>query len=92
MEAALWAAESGADALGFIMAKSSKRYVEPQLVREITRQLPPYIARIGVFVNTLPTDLKDLAEFCGFTGFQLHGEKPVFLSTEGKPALIILDN
>lgn len=75
LEAALWAAEAGADALGFIMAKSSKRYVEPMLVREITKQLPPYIARIGVFVNTPPTELKDLVEFCGFTGFQLHGDE-----------------
>lgn len=75
LEAAFWAAEAGANALGFIMAKSSKRYVEPQLVREITRQLPPYIARIGVFVNTPPTELKDLVEFCGFTGFQLHGDE-----------------
>jgi phosphoribosylanthranilate isomerase len=75
LEAALWAAEAGADALGFIMAKSSKRYVEPQLVREITKHLPPYIARIGVFVDTPPAELKDLLDFCGFTGFQLHGDE-----------------
>ncbi len=35
LEAALWAAEAGADALGFIMAPASKRYLEPQPVREI---------------------------------------------------------
>jgi phosphoribosylanthranilate isomerase len=75
LEAALWAAESGADALGFIMAPSSKRYIEPQLVRGIAKQLPPYIARIGVFVNTPPAEVKDLIGFCGFTGFQLHGDE-----------------
>jgi Phosphoribosylanthranilate isomerase len=75
LETALWAAEAGADALGFIMAKSSKRYIEPQLVREITKQLPPYIARIGVFVNTPPAEVKDLIDVCGFTGFQLHGDE-----------------
>ncbi|MHB8124123.1 MAG: phosphoribosylanthranilate isomerase [Desulfitobacteriaceae bacterium] len=75
LEEALWAAEAGADALGFVLVPSSKRYVEPQLVREITAQLPPYIARIGVFVNTLPTEVKELAELCGLTGIQLHGDE-----------------
>ncbi len=75
LEAALWAAEAGADALGFIMAPASKRYLEPQPVREIIKQLPPYIARIGVFVNTPPVEVKNLIDFCGFTGFQLHGDE-----------------
>lgn len=75
LEAALWAAEAGADALGFILVPASKRYVEPLLIREITAQLPPYIARIGVFVNTPPPEVKELAEFCGLTGIQLHGEE-----------------
>ncbi len=75
LEEALWAAEAGADALGFILVSSSKRYVAPQLVREITAQLPPYIARIGVFANTPPAEVKEVAKLCGLTGIQLHGDE-----------------
>ncbi len=75
LEEALWAAEAGADALGFILVPSSKRYVEPQLVREITAGLPPYIARIGVFANTSPVEVNKLAALCGLTGIQLHGDE-----------------
>ncbi|HWQ88760.1 MAG TPA: phosphoribosylanthranilate isomerase [Desulfitobacteriaceae bacterium] len=75
LEEALWSAEAGADALGFILVPASKRYIEPSLIREISAQLPPYIARIGVFVNTPPSEVKELAERCGLTGIQLHGEE-----------------
>ncbi len=75
LEEALWASEAGADALGFILVPSSRRYVEPQLVREITAGLPPYIARIGVFADTPPAEVNKLAKLCGLTGIQLHGDE-----------------
>jgi phosphoribosylanthranilate isomerase len=75
LEAALWAAEAGADALGFILAPASKRFIEPRRIREITAQLPPYISRIGVFVNSSPAEVREAAEFCGLTGIQLHGDE-----------------
>ncbi|MFZ3101482.1 MAG: phosphoribosylanthranilate isomerase [Desulfitobacteriaceae bacterium] len=75
LEEALWAAEAGADALGFILVPSSKRYIETQLVREITAGLPPYIARIGVFANTPPAEVEEVAKLSGLTGIQLHGDE-----------------
>ena len=37
---ALFAAEAGADLLGFIFASGSPRKVEPETVRNIVKQLP----------------------------------------------------
>jgi len=42
------AVEAGADALGFVFEKSSKRFVG-ELWPELCRQIPPFIYRVGVF-------------------------------------------
>ncbi|MFZ5641158.1 MAG: phosphoribosylanthranilate isomerase, partial [Bacillota bacterium] len=50
---ALAVSTMGADALGFVFAPSPRR-VEPELVREITAQLPPFMSAVGVFVDEDP--------------------------------------
>jgi len=75
LEEAEWAVEAGADALGFVFAPSSKRYVEPKRVREITAQLPPFIARVGVFVDSSPAEVREIITSCGLTVIQLHGDE-----------------
>ena len=47
---ALASAEAGADALGFIFAPS-KRQVTPGAAREIIKELPAAIERIGIVMN-----------------------------------------
>lgn len=77
LEEAEWAVEAGGDALGFVFAPRSKRYIEPNLVREITTKLPPFIAKVGVFVDTPPAQISEIARICGLTVIQLHGtEEP----------------
>lgn len=67
---ALFAAECGADALGFIFAESPRR-VSADTARDIIRRLPPFITTIGVFVGQQP-DLPELTQYCGFSAVQLH--------------------
>jgi phosphoribosylanthranilate isomerase len=63
LEDALVAAEAGADAVGFVFYEKSPRYVTPQTVYEITRQLPANIEKVSVIVGVHPADfLADIHE------------------------------
>ncbi|WP_243270083.1 phosphoribosylanthranilate isomerase [Thermanaerosceptrum fracticalcis] len=64
----------GANALGFVFAPS-KRKVEPDTARQIIKALPPEVEKIGVFVNEEVARVKEIANYCGLTGLQLHGEE-----------------
>ncbi len=77
-EDARLAAELGADFLGFIFYDKSPRYVDPETVRAIIRNLKGAntdIRFVGVFVNESPEEINRLQEFCKFDIIQLHGEE-----------------
>ncbi|CAN2047493.1 N-(5'-phosphoribosyl)anthranilate isomerase [Candidatus Magnetomoraceae bacterium gMMP-13] len=71
---ALAAANFGADALGFIFAKSP-RQVSPDKAREIIAKLPPFVLRVGVFVNFSIKKIIEIQNFCGLDVIQLHGDE-----------------
>jgi len=75
IEDALLAAGLGADALGFIFYKDSKRYISSEDALSIKSQLPPFISTVGVFVNQDIEELKTVKEEVGFDVYQLHGEE-----------------
>jgi len=71
----LTAAEAGADMIGLMFYEQSPRYITlPQAV-EISRALPPFVLRVGVFVNA-DEDLvtRAIAE-CGLSLLQFHGDE-----------------
>lgn len=67
---AAWAAECGADAVGFVFA-SSPRQVTRQQVARITAALPE-IEKYGVFVDAGFDEIVAAVEECGLNGVQLH--------------------
>ncbi len=74
LDDALAAQASGADALGFVFAPSPRR-VEAERVREIAGALPPFLSRVGVFVNEDRERVKEMARFCRLDVLQFHGEE-----------------
>jgi phosphoribosylanthranilate isomerase len=69
--------EAGADALGFIFVENTPRFVTPELVAPIVRQLPPFVTPVGVFWDHPAGHVKAVAEACGLRALQFHGdEKP----------------
>jgi len=69
------AAESGADALGFIFYPKSRRSIAPERAKEIIQKIPGSIGRVGVFVNQEIQAVKEIVSFCGLRLIQLHGDE-----------------
>lgn len=74
METAKRACEYGADALGFVFAES-KRKITPKRAEEIIQELPVNVLKIGVFVNESVEMIQKIADECGLTHVQLHGDE-----------------
>jgi len=72
---ALHAAACGADALGFVFFSGSPRCVTPEQVRAIAEVLPPFVSRVGLFVNESPERIRAIAGECGLDVLQLHGDE-----------------
>lgn len=76
LEDALAAAEAGADAIGFVFWEGSPRYIQPDEAARIASRLPPFVARVGVFVDAPVTRIRDIRERVGLGAVQLHGDEP----------------
>ncbi len=75
LEDALAAVEAGADALGFMFYEKSPRNVPVNLAADIIRQLPPFVAKVGVFVNAAEDSVRRAAGECGIDTLQFHGDE-----------------
>jgi phosphoribosylanthranilate isomerase len=65
----------GADALGFIFVENTPRFVTPELVAPIVRQLPPFVTPVGIFWDHPAGHVKAVAEACGLRALQFHGDE-----------------
>ncbi|MGS2747758.1 phosphoribosylanthranilate isomerase [Bacillus zanthoxyli] len=74
VETANRACEYGVDALGFVFAES-KRKITPRLAKEIIQEIPANVLKIGVFVNESVEEIQKIADECGLTHVQLHGDE-----------------
>jgi len=62
----------GADALGFVFYEKSPRYIEPKIAREIVAQLPPFVQKIGLFVNTTSEKINLTCKQANMSLAQIH--------------------
>ncbi len=72
---AIAAVDAGADALGFMFFENSKRFISPAAAGEIIRELPPFVAKVGVFVNAPKDFVLHATETSGIDTLQFHGEE-----------------
>ncbi len=75
LEDALFAAEAGADALGFVFYAQSPRCITPDRTREIILHLPPFLTKVGVFVNDELDRVGEIMAHCHLDYAQLHGDE-----------------
>jgi phosphoribosylanthranilate isomerase len=87
LEDALVAASLGADAVGFVFAKSP-RQVAPEVVRAIVSQLPAFVTTVGVFVNESVSRIEELRLFCRLHMVQLHGDESEEMVAQLAPRVI----
>ena len=73
VEDALHAEAAGADAVGFIFAPESKRFVTPEQATELSAALGPFVGRVGVFVNSPLEEVLEVARTLRLHAVQLHG-------------------
>ena len=74
-EDALQAVGAGADALGFVFFAQSPRSVSEDQVREIVKLLPPFVTRVGLFVNADTEQINRTMLSCQLDLAQLHGDE-----------------
>ena len=70
IEDALLAAEAGADAVGFVFYEKSPRCITAEKAREIIRQLPESMEKVGVFVQNSLADWVQVVLSTGMTAVQ----------------------
>ncbi|MBT5923521.1 MAG: phosphoribosylanthranilate isomerase [Cellvibrionales bacterium] len=83
---ALAAAYAGADALGFVFYPPSPRAVTAERAAELCRPLPPFVERVGLFVNASAADVQAVLDIVPLTLIQFHGnESPAFCEQFATP-------
>ena len=75
LEDALTAVDAGADAVGFVFYEKSPRWVSVETARDIVEKLPAKLDKIGVFVNEPRERVSAIADDCGLTAVQFHGDE-----------------
>jgi phosphoribosylanthranilate isomerase len=81
---ALTAAQAGADMIGLMFYEKSPRHIAPGLAAQIARSLPPFVVRVGVFVNPTENEVLRAIGECGVSLLQFHGdETPEFCTGFG---------
>ena len=77
----------GANALGFVLWRQSPRHASLEAMQRIAAFLPPYVVKVGVFVNPSAGDISQAAA-SGIQLAQIHGDVPAWPG--GRPPLPVI--
>ena len=74
LEDALHAVACGVDALGFVFYNKSPRYITPDAAKHIIDKLPPFVERVGLFVNEGVETIDRVCKYSDISLAQIHFE------------------
>jgi phosphoribosylanthranilate isomerase len=66
---------AGCDALGFVFYKESPRYIALDAFKVIARELPPFVTKVGLFVNADPAEIEEVIRSGLVNVLQFHGDE-----------------
>ena len=82
------AAVAGADAIGLIFYGQSPRNVSMATANRIIRELPPFITKVGLFVDAAAEQVRAVLGNVGLDMLQFHGDETAeYCGQYGKPWL-----
>lgn len=80
------AAEAGADAVGLVFYRDSSRAVDIARALEISRAVPPFVARVALFLEPAAAEVQTVIDQLRPDVLQFHGrETPEFCRCFGMP-------
>lgn len=91
VEDALAAARAGADAIGLVFYAASPRAVDIEQARKIVYALPPFIDRVGLFVDAEPDFVRTVLNRVPLSCLQFHGaENAHYCESFGLPYIKVI--
>ncbi|MDF1693376.1 MAG: phosphoribosylanthranilate isomerase [Zhongshania sp.] len=69
------AISAGADALGFVFYAKSPRALTAAQAALIIARLPPFVSKVGLFVNANADDVREVLATCSLDLLQFHGDE-----------------
>jgi len=69
------AVQAGADALGFVFAKRSKRALDTALAAELVAQVPAFVCRVGLFMDQDQAGVAHVLDQVPLSLLQFHGSE-----------------
>jgi phosphoribosylanthranilate isomerase len=69
------AVAEGADALGFVFYPKSPRYVAPEQFALLSREVPPYVTSVALFVNPTMEEVEAVVRAGQVSLIQFHGDE-----------------
>lgn len=87
----LAAAQAGADAIGLVFWRGTPRVVDIERARAIAAALPPFVTRVGLFVDPTPAEVNAILAAVALDTLQFHGqEAPDLCRAFGRPYLKVI--
>lgn len=82
------AVAAGADALGFVFYRPSPRCLRPSEAAALASRVPPFVTRVGLFVNADPAEVRAILDQVPIDLLQFHGEEDAgYCAGFGRPYL-----